>query len=126
MVMSEPYFNGLVLVPRRGPTGQAKKFMALWRDANGLRHRKRFAILADAKKFEARMRAGTRLTQLSVQLGEGIAQARELGGRRETRRLLEQCVEIISRLAGGKKPSSAVELDAGGIDSQRRIAFAGL
>lgn len=107
----------------RGPTGQAKRYPAIWWDATGQRHYKFFAVKADAENCKRRMMAGARLTRLSVQLGEAILAAREAGGRAETRRLVEHCTEIFTAVAQGKKASSAVQLDMGQIESQRRMAF---
>lgn len=60
------------------------------------------------------------VTKLSVRLGEQVAIAAQIEGRRELRRLLKEAMQIASLIALGKKPSSPVRIAT---EVQRRIAF---
>jgi hypothetical protein len=81
------------------------RFVADWKDAGGRRHRKTFTREMQARRFEHKMIA---ISKVAFELGERIGRATTRGSSRqkEARLIAEQCTKIATMVALGKKPAA--------------------
>jgi hypothetical protein len=86
------------------------RFVADWKDAHGRRHRKTFSREVDARRFEQRMIATSKMAfEMGERIGRGISK-RGPARAREVRLLVDQCAKI-AIMAALKKPATSEQLN---------------